>query len=92
MKPSEGLPECECGDRVVGIVRYSVPHNDGFGPMPTHGRIQPHVIVFVATEDGFQDVEDVCLSICPSGFDIHDCELWMLESDLIKEAENDTNR
>ena len=74
MKPSEELPKCDCGHRVVGIVRYSVPYNGGFGP------IQPHVIVLVATEDGFRDVED-------GGFDIHDCELWTLESDLVKIAD-----
>lgn len=77
MKPSEELPECDCGDRVVGIVRYSVPFNDGFGDLPMHGPVQPHVRILVATEDGWEDVEG-------GGFDIHDCELWTLESDLIK--------
>jgi hypothetical protein len=38
------------------------------------------VIVLVATEDGFRDVED-------GGFDIHDCEMWTLESDLVKIAD-----
>ena len=82
MKPSDGLPECDCGDRVVGVVRYSVPYNDGSGTLPAYSSIQPHVIVLIATENGFHDVED-------GGFNIYDCELWMLESDLLKIADVD---
>lgn len=80
MKPSEELPECDCGDRVIGIVRYCVPHNDGFNDLASHGPVQPHIVILVATEDGWDDVED-------SGFTIHDCELWTMESDLVQIAD-----
>lgn len=76
-KTSEELPECDCGDRVVGIARYSVPYNDGFGDLRAHRPARPHVIVLVAMEDGFRDVEDRGLDIC-------DCEWWALECDLLR--------
>lgn len=71
MKPSEELPDCDCGDRVVGIVRYR-EHK--------RGKLLPHVVVLVAEENGWRDVED-------AGYDIHDCELWTLERDLVQIAD-----
>ena len=79
MKPTEEMPSCDCGDRVIGIVRYSVPYNDGFGDLPSHGPIQPHVIILVAEEDGWRDVED-------GGYTVDDCELWTMEQELVQVA------
>lgn len=66
-KTEEGLPECDCGERVIGIVRYR--YLEG-------GPVLPHVVVLEATEYGWLDVEG-------SGFDIGDCELWTMERDLV---------
>lgn len=71
MQPTDQLPECECGDRVVGIVRY----RDLEG-----GPVLAHVVVLQATEYGWLDVEG-------SGFDIGDCELWTMERDLVSIAD-----
>lgn len=71
-RPSESLPECVCGDRVVGIVRYSDPYNRDF-------IMRAHVIVFQATETGWTDTEG-------AGFVIEDCDFWILEKDLIEIA------
>ena len=67
-RPEDGLPECDCGDRVIGIVRYREIGQ---------AKIHPHALVFVATEDGWSDVED-------QGYSIGDCELWTLEKDLVR--------
>ena len=72
MKPKDELPVCYIGDRVVGIVRYRDLEG---GPM------LPHVVVLEATEYGWDDVQG-------SGFDIGDCELWTLESDLVRIADD----
>lgn len=70
MKPTEEYPVCDCGDRVVGIVRYREHER---------GELRPHVVVLVATENGWRDTED-------GGFSIEDCELWTLERDLVRIA------
>ncbi len=78
MSPDEELPSGDCGDRVVGVVKYSEPYNDGFSSTGvSYGPVKPHIVVFVATEDGWEDVEG-------AGYDIYDCVLWTLESDLVR--------
>ena len=68
MKPSEEWPRCDCGDRVVGIVRYRETGD---------AKIRPHIVVLVAEESGWRDVED-------GGHTLEDCELWTMECDLVQ--------
>lgn len=69
-KPSDKLPECLTGERIVGIVRYrDIPAD----PMT------PHVIVLVATEDGWDDDAQ-------TGFGPDDCDMWAYERDVIATA------
>lgn len=70
MRPSEELPTCEVGDRIIGIVRYREQENSP---------LLPHVIILLVLETGYYDLED-------GGYDIHDCELWTMEKDLVKIA------
>ena len=74
--PHKSTPECDVGDRVVGIVRYAEHYHDGFNRLPSERKAEPHVVVFIATEDGWHDVEG-------NGFDIFDCELWAMEKDVV---------
>jgi hypothetical protein len=75
-KPADKLPECYTGDRIVGIVRYR--------ENPRHP-IRPHVIVLVATEDGWDDDAQ-------TGYGPEDCELWAYERDVIAVAIYDVLR
>lgn len=70
-KPSDELPDCYVGDRVIGIVHYREHSRDA---------LRPHVVILLALEDGgWWDVED-------GGYSIEDCEWWILEKDLVVEV------
>ena len=71
MRPEEELPSVDAGDRVIGIVRY----RDNGEP-----RVKPHIVILIATETGWTDVED-------NGHTLHDCELWTLERELVMIAD-----
>lgn len=70
IKPTDELPECEAGDRIVGIVREA--------PGP-HMKPRPTVILLEATEDGWDSRDDTY-----AGYSVHDCDLWAYERDLCK--------
>lgn len=72
MQPTEELPRCDIGDRVIGIVWYREN---------VLSQILPHIVVLVATRNGWTDVEG-------NGHTIHDCELWTMERDLVRIADD----
>ena len=71
-KPSEGLPECECGDRVVVILRER-----------EHARapLKPRLIILEATEHGWNSPDELYVGYSPE-----DGELWSMESDVCQIA------
>lgn len=71
MRPEEEQPVVYAGDRVIGIVRY---RDNG------EQRVKAHIVILIATETGWKDVED-------NGHSLHDCELWTLEKDLVSIAD-----
>ena len=67
-RPSEELPECYVGDRVIGIVRCREREDRP---------LRPKIVILEALEDCWYS---------EYGWDIHDCEWWCLEKDLVKEV------
>ena len=67
-KPSEELPELECGDRVLVIIM----ERPRFG-----GHIAPRLIILEAVEDGWSCEDDTF-----NGYSPEDGVLWSLESDV----------
>ena len=73
MKPTEELPECEAGDRILCIVREA---------RRIGAPVRPTLLILEATEDGWTSPDDVF-----AGYSVHDCELWAYERDVARIAD-----
>lgn len=67
-KPSEGVPDILCGDRILIIVREC---------RDFHSPPRPTIVILEATEDGWDSPDDTY-----AGYSVHDGELWAYERDV----------
>ena len=68
-KPSEGLPECEAGDRILLIVNERTNRQSV--------RTTRRLVILEATETGWESPDDVY-----SGYTPEDGEFWSMERDV----------
>jgi hypothetical protein len=73
MKPTEELPEVNCGDRIVIIVRER-PRADA--------TLDNRLVILEATETGWYCADDTY-----AGYSVHDGILWTTEKDVCQIAD-----
>lgn len=76
-RPTEGLPECEAGDRVVLIVNERLDRRSL--------RKTRRLVILEATEVGWMSPDMVY-----AGYTPHDAEFWSMERDVCQFAEHVT--